>query len=145
MLVIIVALFVLCWLPLQTFFLVLNFAGPTHDHTSLNLTYFICHWVAMSNSFVNPIVYGTLNDSFRADVSVIFCKCLRRDGTTRTSRGGALKFKFPAKSYNGHSNVTDDEKISQSYALSPYNQDRHLCVPVTRQMTKTSLMLTDSS
>ena len=64
MLVTIVVLFALCWLPLHIFFFVLTFFEKEH-HPSLTLTYFICHWIAMSNSFVNPIVYSLLNDSYR--------------------------------------------------------------------------------
>ncbi|XP_052818622.1 neuropeptide Y receptor type 6-like [Mya arenaria] len=92
MLVTIVALFVLCWLPLQTFLVVLNYTEVV-DHNSLNLTFFICHWIAMSNSFVNPIVNGTLNDSFRADAKNIFCRCLGSD--TKLLNSGGLYRSIP--------------------------------------------------
>ena len=76
MLVAVVVLFALCWLPLHTFFFVLNFTDKQH-HPSLTLAYFICHWIAMSNSFVNPIVYGLLNDSFRVSIMVCLCECIK--------------------------------------------------------------------
>ncbi|KAL3876568.1 hypothetical protein ACJMK2_034405 [Sinanodonta woodiana] len=64
MLATVVALFALCWLPLHTFFLVYHFnPGLKSDH--LNTAYFFVHWIAMSNCFVNPIIYGSLNDNFR--------------------------------------------------------------------------------
>ncbi|XP_045211602.2 QRFP-like peptide receptor [Mercenaria mercenaria] len=98
MLVTIVVLFVLCWLPLHTFFLVLNFTEKL-DHASLSLTYFICHWIAMSNSFVNPIVYGTLNDSFRADLKQLIFRCIPIRTRAGTARQGAVKLKYPAEKY----------------------------------------------
>ena len=71
MLVTVVVLFALCWLPLHIFFFVLNFTAKEH-HPNLTLPYFICHWIAMSNSFVNPIVYVLLNDSFRVSIFNFF-------------------------------------------------------------------------
>ncbi|KAL4239567.1 hypothetical protein ACF0H5_000379 [Mactra antiquata] len=98
MLVTIVVLFVLCWLPLHTFFLVLNFTEQL-DHDSLTLPYFVCHWIAMSNSFVNPIVYGTLNESFRDDLKQLIFRCVPSRSRTGTTRRGAVKLKYPADKY----------------------------------------------
>ena len=78
MLVIVVVLFGMCWLPLHTFFLVLDF----NPHLMIDQTpeqekffvalYYSVHWFAMSNSFVNPIIYGFLNDSFRVSFYLAF-------------------------------------------------------------------------
>ena len=71
MLCVVVLLFGICWLPLHAFFLVLDFvpaitASMTPSKEKLlNGLYYTAHWLAMSNSFVNPIIYSFLNDSFR--------------------------------------------------------------------------------
>lgn len=68
MLITIFVLFTLCWLPLHTFFLILDFKPELISKAStekMSYVYFAAHWLAMSNSFQNPIIYGFLNDNFR--------------------------------------------------------------------------------
>ena len=67
-----VVVFAFCWMPLQLFNLLIDFAPHLLDyiisHEDEQLYYGIfysCHWVAMANSFTNPIIYGLLNDNFR--------------------------------------------------------------------------------
>ncbi|XP_070545492.1 RYamide receptor-like [Ptychodera flava] len=72
MLAIIVCLFAFCWLPLNT----LNVLGRFDVHVDKKvIIYFCCHWLAMANSFINPIVYGFLNDSFRTDLRRFLTSC----------------------------------------------------------------------
>jgi len=71
MLVVVVALFAVCWLPLHGFMLVIDFNPHLTDYKTsaqrrfFYALYYCVHWLAMSNSFVNPIIYGFLNDCFR--------------------------------------------------------------------------------
>ncbi|PSN38871.1 RYamide receptor [Blattella germanica] len=71
MLVTIVVLFVLCWLPLQTFLLLYYFVPGFDSFQSVSekrvyaLSYFACHWLANANSMVNPLVYCFMSDNFR--------------------------------------------------------------------------------
>ena len=75
MLVVVVLLFGICWLPLHVFILVIDFNPDLVDYDSpqqlqfVTTLYYTVHWLAMSNSFVNPIIYGFLNDSFRVSNS----------------------------------------------------------------------------
>ena len=70
MLVMVVLLFGLCWMPLHVFMLVYDYSniGETMDYHAIKAIYYTVHWLAMSNSFVNPIIYSFLNDSFRVSV-----------------------------------------------------------------------------
>ena len=69
MLVTIVVLFALCWLPLHAFFLTVDFNPDLiQDLEPLQIIYFVAHWVAMSNSFVNPIIYVFMNSNFRVSL-----------------------------------------------------------------------------
>jgi hypothetical protein len=75
MLVIVVAIFGLCWLPLHG----LNMARDTnpeimlfqskHEYYVFLGLYLTAHWLAMSNSFTNPIIYGFTNESFRVSMN----------------------------------------------------------------------------
>ena len=71
MLVVVVVLFAVCWLPLHAFMLVIDFNPELTNYKStaqkrfFTGVYYCVHWLAMSNSFVNPIIYGFLNDCFR--------------------------------------------------------------------------------
>ena len=39
---------------------------------TLILIYSGCHWLAMANSFANPVIYSLLNEGFRADLIRLF-------------------------------------------------------------------------
>lgn len=71
MLVIVVAVFGLCWLPIHAFNLVLDYYPEVinyeteHDARVMLAIFLSVHWLAMSNSFANPIIYGFTNESFR--------------------------------------------------------------------------------
>jgi len=71
MLMVVVTLFALCWLPLHGFNIILDFVPQLRNEDQPEASrvvvaiYTTVHWLAMSNSFVNPIIYGFLNDSFR--------------------------------------------------------------------------------
>ncbi|KAJ8318576.1 hypothetical protein KUTeg_003667, partial [Tegillarca granosa] len=89
MLVIVVAMFGICWLPIHVFTMVIDFNPELLQYESkeqehLFMVLFLsAHWLAMSNSFANPIIYGFTNESFRADLVVLLhrwfpcCGCLK--------------------------------------------------------------------
>ena len=71
MLILVVTMFGVCWLPLHTFFLVIDFNPELTNYESMEeerffvALYYSVHWLAMSNSFANPVIYSFTNDSFR--------------------------------------------------------------------------------
>ncbi|XP_041485524.1 substance-K receptor-like [Lytechinus variegatus] len=77
MLVTIVLTFALCWLPLHIYQLLGNVARKMllANPSSTFPLFFTIHWLAMANSFINPIIYGFLNDGFRADIRRVFRRC----------------------------------------------------------------------
>src|SRR5690625_684603 len=65
---IIILLYDLCWAPIKLYqFLLYNdfisYCSETQFYTLIAL-YIGCHWLAMANSFVNPIVYSFMSKSF---------------------------------------------------------------------------------
>ncbi|XP_022088781.1 prolactin-releasing peptide receptor-like [Acanthaster planci] len=77
MLMMIVFLFIGSWLPLYIYHLiVITNNAVVSDYPNFFFVYFFTgHWLAMANSFMNPIVFGFLNDSFRADVRRLLQRC----------------------------------------------------------------------
>ena len=85
MLVVVVTVFAMCWLPLHAFILLIDFRPDLTEYENISQKHFFVvvysavHWLAMSNSCVNPIIYGFLHDSFRVShyCSSIDCSVLK--------------------------------------------------------------------
>ncbi|XP_046392000.1 substance-K receptor-like [Ischnura elegans] len=67
MLFIVVALFALCWLPLQTYNVMQAIFPHINQYKYINIIWFCCDWLAMSNSCCNPIIYGIYSDKFKTE------------------------------------------------------------------------------
>ncbi|KAJ9591745.1 hypothetical protein L9F63_001681, partial [Diploptera punctata] len=67
MLVIVVALFALCWLPLQTYNVLQDIYPQINQYKYINIIWFCCDWLAMSNSCYNPFIYGIYNEKFKRE------------------------------------------------------------------------------
>nr|BAO01073.1 neuropeptide GPCR A23 [Nilaparvata lugens] len=67
MLVIVVALFAFCWFPLQTYNLLQDIFPDINKYRYINIIWFCCDWLAMSNSCYNPFIYGIYNEKFKRE------------------------------------------------------------------------------
>nr|XP_024217353.1 neuromedin-K receptor-like [Halyomorpha halys] len=67
MLVIVVALFAICWLPLQTYNVLQDIFPQINGYRYINIIWFCCDWLAMSNSCYNPFIYGIYNEKFKIE------------------------------------------------------------------------------
>ncbi|XP_041087923.1 neuropeptide FF receptor 2-like [Polyodon spathula] len=67
MLITVALLFMLSWLPLWTLMLLTDYVSQTDEQLSLLTGYIFpfAHWLAFSNSSVNPIIYGYFNENFK--------------------------------------------------------------------------------
>ena len=72
MVVIVVAIFALCWLPIQVVFMVQNF-GYYSDEVSYITVQMVANCLAYMNSCVNPILYAFLSDNFRRSFRKVLC------------------------------------------------------------------------
>ncbi|XP_063839666.1 RYamide receptor-like [Ostrinia nubilalis] len=67
MLVLVVALFALCWLPLQSYMLLQSFFPSINEYRYINVIFFCFDWLAMSNSCYNPFIYAIYNEKFKKE------------------------------------------------------------------------------
>ncbi|XP_044293319.1 neuropeptide FF receptor 1-like [Varanus komodoensis] len=67
MLVLVALLFMLSWLPLWTLMLLTDYAQLDEQHINVLAGYVFpfAHWLAFSNSSINPIIYGYFNENFK--------------------------------------------------------------------------------
>ncbi|XP_041937326.1 neuropeptide FF receptor 1-like [Alosa alosa] len=67
MLAVVTLLFMLSWLPLWTLLMLTDYARLEGDKLDLLTGYIFpfSHWLAFSNSSVNPIIYGYFNENFK--------------------------------------------------------------------------------
>ncbi|XP_077575288.1 G-protein coupled receptor 83 [Stigmatopora nigra] len=74
MLLIVVAVFAICWFPLNCYVVLLS-SEAIH---SSNVLYFCFHWLAMSSTCYNPFIYCCLNPTFRQELRLLLRVCKRR-------------------------------------------------------------------
>nr|XP_006000357.1 PREDICTED: prolactin-releasing peptide receptor-like [Latimeria chalumnae] len=72
LIVLVVAAFGICWLPIHVFNIIRDI-----DINLINKHYFLliqllCHWFAMSSSCCNPFLYAWLHDRFRGELKKMF-------------------------------------------------------------------------
>ncbi|KAJ7305139.1 hypothetical protein JRQ81_011018 [Phrynocephalus forsythii] len=74
MLVLVALLFMLSWLPLWTLMLLTDYARLDEQEINLLAGYVfpLAHWLAFSNSGINPIIYGYFNERFKKGFQAAF-------------------------------------------------------------------------
>ncbi|KAJ1531675.1 hypothetical protein ONE63_000344 [Megalurothrips usitatus] len=65
MMITVVAAFTVCWLPFNILVTVWTYNDWLSDLPWLPGLYFACHWLAMSHSCLNPLIYFWMNARFR--------------------------------------------------------------------------------
>ena len=76
MLIAVVVLYAVLWLPMNLFQLSLNllcyptvkYPGLCNNQTLMKLLYITAHFLTVSNTAINPIIYGFANHRFRVSV-----------------------------------------------------------------------------
>jgi len=68
MLMVVVALFTLAWLPLQLYDVLNQIFPEINYYQYINMIWFCCHMLAMSNSCYNPFIYLLCNEKFKKEL-----------------------------------------------------------------------------
>ncbi|XP_010864274.2 kappa-type opioid receptor isoform X1 [Esox lucius] len=86
---VVVAVFVVCWTPIHIFILVKTLAPPggIPETTPIMAAYFFCVALGYTNSSLNPVLYGFLDENFKRCFRD-FC-CPGGKGGVGDSRGGS--------------------------------------------------------
>ncbi|XP_055596964.1 substance-P receptor-like [Uranotaenia lowii] len=126
MLIIVVALFAICWFPLQLYN-VLHVTWPeVNEYRYINIIWFMADWLAMSNSCYNPFIYGIYNEKFKREFRKRYpfrgCCCF---GASGSGRGGS--------NYHHHDHSTDKtlsmftrvSSVRSNYATSSIRNKLH--------------------
>ncbi|CAD6195099.1 unnamed protein product [Caenorhabditis auriculariae] len=72
MLIIVVFCFSVCWLPLESYLLLNEVRPEINSWKYINIFFFCAHWLAMSNSCLNPIIYGIFNTKYSREYRLFF-------------------------------------------------------------------------
>lgn len=75
LLVSVVIVFAICWMPLNLYHLLTDLHPNTKLFHYNSTVFFICHWIAISSSCINPFVYCWMNPTFRSEVKNRFTCC----------------------------------------------------------------------
>jgi len=84
--VVVVATFAVCWLPLQLIFVVQFVAGYTDHGTQFVTAKIVSNCLAYTNSCVNPFLYAFLSDAFRKSFYKVMCCLLPKQNGERIER-----------------------------------------------------------
>lgn len=114
MLIVVALLFMLSWLPLWTLMMMTDYAGLDRDQLDLLTSYIFpfAHWLAFSNSSVNPIIYGYYNENFKRGFQAVcksrpFCCLVQCKLWSRIARWGRKRRAAQAPGTNFRDSVNN--------------------------------------
>lgn len=117
MLFVVVILFAISWLPLQTFSMIMflypeireDFEYQSIKYNIFIGTYFGCHWLSMAHSCLNPLIYCFMNDKFRSDLNDLL-GCNTRNSYSRHALSQSTNKSLHQQSaYQNNSNQHDHQ------------------------------------
>ncbi|KAK8747883.1 hypothetical protein OTU49_016208 [Cherax quadricarinatus] len=117
MLFIVVALFAFCWAPLQTYHVLQEIYPAINTYRYINIIWFCCHWLAMSNSCCNPFIYAIYNEKFKREFRQKFQWVFKNDTRGDTSdferSRYQMSFRYPV---DRQVSTASDQRISRTDA-----------------------------
>lgn len=73
LLIAVVVVFAICWMPLNLYHILTDFHPDTTVFHYNSTVFFICHWVAVSSTCINSILYCWMNPTFRSQLKPTCC------------------------------------------------------------------------
>ncbi|NXX91198.1 PRLHR protein, partial [Centropus bengalensis] len=90
LLVLVVAAFGVCWLPLHIFNVIKDIDISLIDKQYFNFIQLLCHWFAMMSACTNAFLYAWLHDSFRGELKKMFAWRKKKIGPTTNCIMGSV-------------------------------------------------------
>lgn len=146
MLGIVALLFTLSWLPLWTLMLLTDYGGLDEDELELLTGYIFpfAHWLAFSNSSINPIIYGYYNENFKRGFQAVCrthsCCCEMSAGNATRRKPSRGEAREPAVTFGTRNRVYTDGDLKNSGTRLEMEQKRtaRLCNSVCTNDTVTN-------
>ncbi|KAG8174767.1 hypothetical protein JTE90_024233 [Oedothorax gibbosus] len=114
MMITVVSVFTLCWLPLNA----LIVAGDEHDSVwqfpHIVYIWFVCHWLAMSSTAYNPLIYCWMNSKYRDGFIHVFRHLLPCLSLSSKRRGMTFNSSINRNGFNRGTNNTIYTSIRSS-------------------------------
>lgn len=124
MLVLMVVIFVACWLPLNVINILEDFNLNLNEHTYYNLLFFTTHLVAMSSVIYNPFLYAWLNENFRKEFKHILPCLFVNISTHRELKTPRNFLSSLTRKKNGENLIRNDGKsVQETTFLQPNNEN----------------------
>lgn len=124
-LAIIVGLFILCWLPFFTLYLIRPFCEDCINQILFSVVF----WIGYCNSAINPMIYALFSKDFRFAFKQIICKCFcSGNGFAKpSSRRGSDMSAFRHHSGGQRTPSISPSQLAQSIGddSDPISEDLH--------------------
>jgi hypothetical protein len=75
MMIIVVMVFTICWLPINVFIIMGDLNQTIYEYEHIIYVWFLVHWLSMSHTCCNPIIYCWMNDKFRDGFRLFASRC----------------------------------------------------------------------
>ncbi|KAL5293298.1 tkr-3 family protein [Megaselia abdita] len=125
MLIIVVIVFGICWLPLQTYNVLYVTYPEINEHHYISIIWFTCDWLAMSNSCYNPFIYGIYNEKFKREFNNRFCcrlfKTTYDKNMSMHTRASSVRSTYFNSSIKARNNISLQTQTSRTSIKSNNN------------------------
>ncbi len=120
--------YTLAWLPYNVVALLAKYHRSLGESDHFPYIFVACHWLAMSHSVYNPIIYFWLNDSFRTTVLELFCRKKARE--RRRLSSNLFSWRTSTAFTNGRSSSVTRNSGKLKRMQSPSECSSYACSPV---------------
>lgn len=110
MIIVVVVIYAVCWLPLHAITLAGDMDPEIYNQPYMNIVWLCAHWLAMSHSCYNPIVYFKMNTKFRAGFHKFFKLCNPR---RRKKKNGTIfkRVTFDSELRSVHTSINSSQSV----------------------------------